>query len=410
MTLPDTSGRSASAYHTCRWLSKVGAGGALLLALLLSGCKDSTGPSGGDASLTGTVRATGTSVVLADASISVGTRSTKTNAAGQFELTGVPVGAASVRVTRPGYEDAVVQLNLVRGANSHDFSLGVKEIYRAGAIAALVPAGPEPIRAVILALGGPDVSGFVTGERIAPADRPAALEASLQDLGASLRALARSRRVALVGSSDGGMASSAENDRHLLDALRNVSVSSGHAEIAEAPLLLVGISGGSREAAGLVSRHPERSVGLLVRVPSSVASLTAPEALAVPTFVIQGEDDTNVDNVGVRMTFSTNRSRHGLWALVAEPGVGHQNPTSEGNSAQVGWMQEVLAQRLPAAAGDPLVALAEESGWLGNMATLEVSSWPDFTADKTKASWLLSQSSALTWQSLGTDDGGGGGR
>lgn len=403
---PAPAGRA----RTCAPL--VHRGAALLLLFLLSGCGDSTGPGGGGgggASLSGTVRVVGAATVLPDAVVSLGTRTATTDVNGQFELTNLPVGAGTVLVTRPGYEDAEVPLTIASGANSHDFALTVKEVYVAGSIAALVPAGSGPIRATIIMLGGPDASGFVTGERIVPPDRPPELEATMQALGAGLRALSRELDVALLGSGVLGMASNSANDAQLFQSLATVAASSDHPEITAGPVLMLGISGGSREAAGLVARNPDRSLGLLVRVPAEVTALTAPEALAVPTFVIQGAEDDVVDNPAVQAVFATNRSRHGLWALAVEPGVGHRNPTSEGNTASINWIREAITRRLPAVPGGPLTALDEASGWLGNQATLGIAPWADYTGFREEASWLLSQAAANAWKALGTDAGGGGG-
>jgi hypothetical protein len=353
------------------------------------------------------VRAAGTATALADAQVSLGTRTATSDENGRFELTGVPVGTGTVRVTRPGYEEATVQLTIASGANSRDFALTVKEVYLAGTEAALVPGGPGPIRATIIMLGGPDASGFVTGGRIVPLDRPPALEETMQALGASLRALARELDVALLGSGAIALASSAANDARLFQSLASIAASSGRPEIATGPVLMFGISAGSREAAGLVSRNPGRSIGLLVRVPAEVTVLSAPEALAVPTFVMQGAEDDVVDNPDVQASFATNRSRQGLWALAVEPGVGHQNPTSEGNAANIGWIREAIARRLPPAPGAPLIALVEAAGWLGNQATLEIAPWADYAGNREEASWLLSQAIATTWKALGTGGGGG---
>lgn len=379
---------------------------ALLTSLFLSACGESTGPGNTDATLAGAVRAAGTATPLPGAKVSIGSLSATSDANGHFEIAGITAGSVTVRVTLAGYEDAQAQLQLAGGANSHDFSLAVREIYEAGGNAIFVPAGTGPIRAVIITLGGPDASGFVTGDRIVPTNRPDALEATMQALGASLRELARTQRVALFGSSTTGMASSTESDNLIFAALTGFATSSGRPELATAPFLPVGISAGSREAAGLVSRHPERSVGLFVRVPASVPELNG-AALDVPAFVLQGAVDTDVDNAAVQQSFLVNRSRHGLWALAVEPGVGHQTPTGTGNAGQISWMREALIRRLPAAPGGELIALDEEQGWLGDNGTLDVSAWADFTAEKLEASWMMSQQSAQLWKNLGSAGGGG---
>ena len=378
-------------------------GGATLALLLLAACGDSSGPDGGGggATLSGTVRAAESAAALADARVSLGARQATSDANGRFELADVPIGAATVRAARPGYLAAEAAVTITAGANSHDFTLTPQEIYVSGANAVYVPGGVGPMRGAIVVLGGPVASGFVTGERIVPASDPD-LEASLQALGASLRALARSAHVALLGSSTTGMANNATSDNALFAGLSTTAQMSGQAEIADAPVLMFGLSGGAPEAAGLVSRHSERAIGLLERVPVSVTALTAPAALAVPTFLMQAELDEVVDNTAVRTTFSANRSRGGLWALAVEPGVGHHIATGRGNTAAISWITNALALRLPATPGDPLIGLDQPSGWLGNQTTLEIAPWAEYPGSPTAASWLLSQSAATSWKALGT--------
>lgn len=386
-----------------RRLTSVGAAVAFLLVVA---CGDSSGPGGGGAgaTLSGTVRDAGALAGLEDVTIMIGTRQATSDASGHFELTGLPVGTATVRAERPGYLPEAATVTLRAGANTHNFALTVQEIFVSGANAVYVPAGVGPLRGTIIILGGPITSGFVTGDRIAPVGNDA-LEQSLQGLGASLRALATTTRMALFGTSTIALANSAGSDNVLFAAIGSFAGLSGHPEIATAPVLLFGLSAGAPEASGLVARHPDRAIGLLVRVPTGVTNLLVPAALAVPTFVMQAELD-DVNNLRVEPTYVANRSRGGLWALAVEPGIGHSVATHQGNLAVTDWITAALTLRLPAAQGDPLVALDESSGWLGNQTTLEIAPWANYVGDRTMASWLLSQSAATSWQKLGTPSGG----
>src|SRR5688572_24804709 len=216
--------------------------GATLILLLLAACGDSSGPGGdggGDATLSGTVRAAVSDEALPDATVSIGAREATSDANGRFELTDVPVGAATIRARRAGYQPAEAALTLAAGANSHDFTLDPQEIYELGANAVYVPAGVGPVGGTIVTLGGPVTRGFRAGGRIAPAaGAPPELGPSLQALAASLRALARSARVALMGSSTTGMQNSPTSDATLFDALSTIATMSGQAGMADAPVLL----------------------------------------------------------------------------------------------------------------------------------------------------------------------------
>jgi hypothetical protein len=227
----------------------------------------------------------------------------------------------------------------------------------------------------------------------------------LQALGASLRALAKSAQVALLGTTTHALPNSTVSDNALFTAVANVAELSGHAELAAAPVLTFGLDAGSPEAVGLASRYPERAIGVLVRVPTSVPDLTAPAALAVPTLVMLSGLDGAALNTSAQATFSGIRSRGGLWALAVEPGVEHAQATARGNTANIGWISAALSLRLPANPGEPLIALDPSSGWLGNQTTLEIAPWADYSGNPTTASWLLSESAAISWQSLGTSTG-----
>lgn len=378
--------------------------------VLVAACGDSTGPSktGGGATLAGTVRAAGQSIALAGATVSVGTLKATSDEQGHFELTNVPVGSATVRAERPGYEPAEATVKIVAGSNTHDFGLTAQEFYQLGAISAYVPAGVEPIRGAIIALGGPNTGGFVDGQKISSADDPV-LEQALQELGTSLRALARSRRFALLGTKNTGMPNSSASDDALLSAVRNAGEKSGHPELIEAPILMFGLSSGGPEAAGMAARHAERAVGLLLRVPVGVVSLNSAAALAIPTFVMQaGRDDPQM-NLRVKDGFLTNRARGGLWSLAVEPDVIHAQATERANGTCIAWLSQVLAMRLPSTPGAALNVLQEDAGWLGDQSTLSIAAWGDYAGDRTAASWLLNEATASSWKLLATPVSGGGG-
>lgn len=360
-------------------------------------------PATTTASLSGTVRAAVTQQALDGAKITLGTSEVITDANGRFEFTGVAVGNATVKAERAGYSTMEASATLSAGSNTLNFTLSplVQEVFVIGSDAAYVPDGVGPLRGAIIVLGGPITSGFVTGQRIAPIGKDV-LEASLQNLGTGLRGLAKSARVALIGRTQVGMPNNEISDEVLFALLEEFSGASGHAELADRPVLLFGLSSGSHEAGGFVSRHPDRAIGLLLRVPTGALDLTSASTLAVPTLVIQGGADVVANNTLVQTIFTGNRSRGGLWSLVVEPDVAHDVATALANSAAIDWLSEALSRRLPATPGNPLVALSEPSGWLGNQATREIASWAAYTGDRTTASWLLSSAIAASWQQLGT--------
>lgn len=393
-----------------QWIvRRLAAGGAALALLLTIACGDSSGPGSGNeaTTLSGTVRAAEPATALSGAIVTAGTLQVTSDADGRFELSGLATGPVTVQVRRPGYTQTQAGLTLTAGANSHDFTLTAQEVYQIGPTAVYVPTGAGPIRGAIVVLGGPLTSGLVTGEPISSPGLPPEHEQGLQSMGADLRALARSARVALIGTRTIAMENSPVSDDGIFAALANAATLAGRPELAGAPVLMVGLSAGSPEAAGLASRHPERAIGLLVRVPTAVTALTPGPASGVPAFVMQAQLDQIDRNAAVRSTFSANRSQGALWALGVELAVAHEDVSSLGNGTMAGWLASVLEVRLPASSGAPLVALAESSGWLGNQATLDIAGWADYPGDRTSASWLLSAPEAASWKRLGSPPSGG---
>lgn len=395
--------------HTRAIARRVTSAGATMGLLLLAACGDSSGPDGGGggATLSGTVRAAVSSEPLAGATVSVGPSEAVSDASGQFELTHVPVGPATVRAVRTGYLPAEAAVTLAAGTNSHDFMLNPREIYDLGSNAVYVPGAVGPMRGTIVVLTDLQAGGFVTGEPIVSGTGEPELEAGLQSLGASLRGLAKSAHVALLGSQSNSVNSSA-SDAAIFTALSTAEQLSGQAGLADAPVLMFGIGGETPEAAGLVARQPQRAIGLLAWVPFGLSELTAPEALSVPTFVMQHGDDDASRNAASRATFSDNRARGGLWALAVEPGIDLRTATSRGNGARIGWIAAALALRLPDTPGDPLITVDEASGWLGNQTTLDIAAWADYPDNRSAASWLPSESAARIWKAVGTTTTAGG--
>ena len=64
------------------------------------------------------------------------------------------------------------------------------------------------------------------------------------------------------------------------------------------------------------------------------------------------------------------------------------------------WIDAVLTARLPAAAGEPLRAMTEAAGWLGDRSTGAVSTYACYASTRSSASWLPSQPTALDWQRM----------
>lgn len=278
-------------------------------------------------------------------------------------------------------------------AATHSCTAAV-EVLEFGDFALYAPACVTATRGLILALGGPDTRGFVTGK---PLGAPfPAVEASLQMLGQELRTLASTSGLAILGRR-GAMKNEPASDQILFDAVQTGAVASGHPELPTVPVLMYGISGGAPQASGFIARNPERVAGLFLKVPAGVSSLSG-DALRVPTFMVQAELDAFVNNVAITAAFEGNRSAGALWGRAMERGVAHHSLSALQRQVTINWMSTILSRRLPGRPSDPLREIDETSGWLGDLGTGETKRWAAYKGDRAAASWLPSNHTAKEWE------------
>jgi hypothetical protein len=367
---------------------------AILLASACSDDGDVTAPVPAVPTVAGTVRASATGDPIVGAAVSIGAATATTGADGRFELTGLTPGTATLRCTATGFEDFEADIAVTSSRMNRDIGLTLIELFEVGDFSVHIPAGVSAVRGVLLALGGPNTRGFASG---APFGAPVPeVEAALQTLGEEFRALAADHGLAVLGTSLAAMANSSESDQLLLDAVQEAAALSGRPELASAPLLLYGMSGGGPEASGFTARNPGRVAGLFLKVPAGVASLTSGQVLGVPTYLVQAEMDAFVDNAALALAFEANRRTGALWSRALEPGVPHHSLTPAHREVTINWMSTILELRLGATAAGPLRPIIESSGWLGDPGS-GVAPWAEYLGDPTSASWFPSQATAEEW-------------
>lgn len=372
---------------------------SLLLALAASACSDDsrpTEPAPVGAVVAGTVSSSATGRRVAGAEVRIGSRADTTDALGQFELRGIPVGTATLRCTAPGFADFEIRIAVSADRAAHDIALARIEVFRFGDFALYVPARVDLTRGLLLALGGPDTRGFPTGDSFgAPAPE---VEQALQALGADYRELAATYGLAILGTSRAAMANGVESDGQILDAIRSAATMSGHPELATAPLLIYGMSGGAPQSSGFTARNAGRVAGLFLKVPAGVEELTGGDALGVPTYVVQAELDAFVDNAKVRAAFEANRKAGALWTLAIEAGVPHHSLSPAQRQLTLNWIQTIAELRLQVIASATLRPISESSGWLGDRGTGKVWDWASYPGSRESASWLPSELTAMQWE------------
>jgi hypothetical protein len=322
---------------------------------------------------------------------------------GRFGLTGVRVGAATIWCVARGFAPLQMEIIVTEGSTTSNLSLAARgDVLELGDFALYVPATVDHVVGTVLALGGPDTRAFATGGVFgAPVPE---VEASLQALGKSFREMAVTYNLAIVGTSRAAMPNSWDSDRLLAQVLDSFAVSSQRPDLtySSGNLILYGMSGGGPEASGFTARNTFNVMGLLLKVPVGVETLTDQYALSVPTYMVLAEQDAFVDNAAVTAVFEANRKAGGLWALAMERGASHHSLSPLQRQVTVDWIAAIVKHCLPWDwdHGYPCRLNGGAGGWLGARETGIAWPWATYPGDRAAASWLLDEDTAHDWEAL----------
>jgi dienelactone hydrolase len=190
----------------------------------------------------------------------------------------------------------------------------------------------------------------------------------------------------------------------LLDALASFARRSGHAEVADAPLLLWGMSAGGEFNYEFAAWKPERVVAFVVNKGNVYyTGLTSDAARRVPGLLFTGETDLGYRIQAVNGLFGINRRAGALWALTQEPGVGHAVARSRDLAAML--FDDMIAARLPGPSGvegPGLKPLDEKRGFFGDLKTAAIQPVGDSKPPNTPTVWLPNERLARAWQAVVT--------
>ena len=182
----------------------------------------------------------------------------------------------------------------------------------------------------------------------------------------------------------------------LLDALASFARRSGRAEVADAPLLLWGMSAGGEFNYEFAAWKPERVVAFVVNKGYVYYTALASEAARrVPGLLFTGEQDLEYRIQAVNGLFGINRRAGALWALTQEPGVGHAVARSRDLAAML--FEDMIAARLPG-----LKPLDEKRGFFGDLKTAAIQPVGEARPPSTPTVWLPNERLARAWQAVVT--------
>ncbi|MGH7616998.1 MAG: hypothetical protein ACREPM_07205 [Gemmatimonadaceae bacterium] len=185
----------------------------------------------------------------------------------------------------------------------------------------------------------------------------------------------------------------------LLDAIGKFASRSKHPEIANAPLLLWGMSAGGEFNYEFAVWKPDRVAAFIVNKGNFYYTALVPRATReVPAILFVGGKDLEFRTNTIVGLFALNRRGGALWALAEEPGVGHV--VGKSRDVAMAFFEDVLPLRLASDNGG-LTPLNAKSGFVGDFKTKSYQPVGD-VAPKDPTAWLVTERVAKAWQEMVT--------
>lgn len=186
----------------------------------------------------------------------------------------------------------------------------------------------------------------------------------------------------------------------LLDTLAVLAARARHPELADAPLLLWGMSAGGQFNYEFVAWKPERVAAFVVNKGGIYyTALTPRAAREVPGMLFIGGKDLESRVNTIVGLFALNRRGGALWAIAEEPGAAHI--VGRSRDMALIFFEEVLSLRLNETAA--LKPVNEASGFLGDPKLKTFRAVADGGAANYPLAWLPTIRVARAWQALVTE-------
>lgn len=344
-------------------------------------------------------------VPVAGAQVTLAGLSAATGADGRFAFPTVPTGAQRLTITAPGFDAFAGDISVQAGNSFRSFLLvPVNTFHESGNTLVYLPPGVATFRGAFVVLHGgtSDSRPLLRGELDFYQNLPPS--GDVAGYRVALRAFAREKAFAVVGMKTPALAETgASVAADIVQGLLDASGPSEHPELADAALVLQGMSNGACAVNKVVQAIPDRIIGFIsMKAPAGCGFATSSPVGSVPGYFFIGELDGPEINAAVTRDFDQSRGDGAVWGFAIERGAGHT--WVRDHPLIFTWAGVVAAQRLPTdvTPGGPVALrpVGESAGWLGDRTALSIAAYACFAGNKLTASWLPSERTARDWQAM----------
>jgi hypothetical protein len=229
------------------------------------------------------------------------------------------------------------------------------------------PAGDRPVKAAWVTYDrGPDITRFYS-------DPDVLVFAKRNDVAMVLAIQCPANQAVEKGEMD--MYPEHGLGRSLFTALNTLGKQSGHPELGEAKLIVLGFSGTGAYFAHFVAYAPDRVLAAVLTNPGhydpdNVDKITLDEkGVAVPELIIVGGRDAISGTVKPYNFYNRYRPQGARWIYLVQNNIPHCCIINT-KSFMLDWLQAVIQARHPNP-GKPLSPMSSNSGWYGSIRPCE---------------------------------------
>lgn len=181
----------------------------------------------------------------------------------------------------------------------------------------------------------------------------------------------------------------------LEDAIKTIASKNGIEKVADLPFLLRGYSGGGVFSYYFSIHSPERTVGF-VNIRGGSLYHNPANNTQVPGLLLVGSLEGNQRIDLLKGIVLDKRLSGGPWSFAVERDADHFYFLEASDELAKVYFSSLLKKRISVNTGE-LKSLAEDSGWLGNIAGTKAFPFADYPDEKDRAIWLVDEDFAKAW-------------